>query len=320
MPHRYRRLRTSPTIRGFVRETFLTPYDLLQPFFIIDGSHKKDAVSSMPGVYRFSPDELLKEVENLTRLNGKGGIFFGVSGHKDNSGKYAYASDNPVVKAVKLVKKYFPDFLIITDVCLCGYMRHGHCGIVKDKKIDNDKTLPVLCRMALAHAAAGADMVAPSDMMDFRVQAIRQALNKEHFEDVSILSYAVKYASSFYGPFRDAANSAAAFGDRKTYQMDPFNSREALKEARRDVTEGADMIMVKPALAYLDIIALLRREFLVPVVAYNVSGEYSMVKAAALKGWIDERPVVLETLGAIKRAGADIIISYHAKDALKWIQ
>ena len=222
--------------------------------------------------------------------------------------------------AIKAVKKYFPDFLIVTDVCLCAYMSHGHCGIVEDQKINNDKTLPVLAKMALAHAQAGADMVAPSDMMDFRVAAIRQALNKEHFEDVGILSYAVKYASAYYGPFRDAAHSAPGFGDRKTYQMDPANSREALKEARRDIEEGADMVMVKPVLAYLDIVSILRRELNVPIVGYNVSGEYSMVKAAAQNGWVDEKSIVLETLTSIKRAGADIIISYHAQDALKWLQ
>jgi len=319
MPHRYRRLRATSTIRHFVRETRVTPYDLWQPFFIIEGKNKKEAIASMPGIYRFSSDVLLKNIESYRRCGGRGGLFFGVSRHKDASGQYAYASNNPVLKAIKAVKKSFPDFLIVTDVCLCAYMSHGHCGIVENQKINNDKTLGPLARMALAHAAAGADMVAPSGMMDFQVMAIRQALNKEHFEDVGILSYAVKYASDFYGPFREAAHSGTKFGDRKTYQMDPANSREALKEGRRDVEEGADMIMVKPALAYLDIVAMLRRELTVPLVAYNVSGEYSMVKAAAQKGWVDEKAVVLETLTAIKRAGADIIISYHAQDALKWI-
>ena len=319
MPHRYRRLRATSTIRHFVRETHVTAYDLLQPFFIIEGKNKKEAIVAMPGIYRLSSDVLLKNIESFRRCGGRGGIFFGVSRHKDASGQYAYASNNPVVKAIKAVKKSFPDFLIVTDVCLCAYMSHGHCGIVENQKINNDKTLTLLARMALAHAAAGADMVAPSGMMDFQVMAIRQALNKEHFEDVGILSYAVKYASDFYGPFREAAHSGAKFGDRKTYQMDPANSREALKEARRDVKEGADMIMVKPALAYLDIVAMLRRELTAPIVAYNVSGEYSMVKAAAQKGWVDEKSIVLETLTAIKRAGADIIISYHAQDALKWI-
>jgi len=319
MPHRYRRLRTNATIRSFVRETCLTPYDLLQPFFVVGGKQKKEEITSMPGISRFSVDLLLKEIESYIRMGGRGGVLFGVSDQKDNTGKYAYASTSPVISAVKAVKKHFPDFLVVTDVCLCAYMSHGHCGIVEDKKIDNDKSLPILAKMALAHAAAGADIVAPSDMMDFRVNAIRQTLNKEHFEDVGILSYAVKYSSAYYGPFRDAAHSAPGFGDRKTYQMDPANSREALKEALRDVDEGADMVMVKPVLAYLDIVATLRQKLNVPIVGYNVSGEYSMVKAAAHNGWVDEKSIVLETLTSIKRAGADIIISYHAKDALKWL-
>ena len=319
MPHRYRRLRATPTIRDFVRETNLNADYLLQPFFVIDGKNKKEAISSMPGIFRFSVDLLLKDIEAYTRLGGRGGIFFSVSHHKDNTGKYAHASNSPVVMAIKAIKKYFPDFLIVTDVCLCAYMSHGHCGIVEGPKINNDKTLPILAKMALAHAQAGADIVAPSDMMDFRVAAIRQALNKEHFDDVGILSYSVKYSSAFYGPFRDAAHSAPGFGDRRTYQMDPANSREAIKEARQDVEEGADMVMVKPVLAYLDIVTTLRRELNVPIVGYNVSGEYSCVKAASLNGWVDEKSIVLETLTSIKRAGADIIISYHAQDALKWM-
>jgi porphobilinogen synthase len=320
MPHRYRRLRASCAIRNFVRETNLTAHDLLQPFFVLEGKNKKEAIPSMPGIFRFSVDSLLKNIEAYIRLGGRGGVFFGVSHHKDNSGKYAYASSNPVVAAIKAVKKYFPDFLIVTDVCLCAYTSHGHCGIVEDKKINNDKTLPILCKMALAHAQAGADIVAPSDMMDFRVAAIRQALNQAHLQDVGILSYAVKYASAYYGPFRDAAHCAPKFGDRKTYQMDPANSREALKEARQDIEEGADMVMVKPVLAYLDIVSTLRRELTVPIVGFNVSGEYSMVKAASQNGWVDEKSIVLETLTSIKRAGADIIISYHAQDALKWLR
>jgi porphobilinogen synthase len=320
MPHRYRRLRLTGTIRNFVRETNLTAFDLLQPYFVISGRNKKEDIASMPGISRWSVDLLLKEIEGFMRSGGRGGVFFGVSGSKDKSGKFAYAAGNPVIAAVKAVKKHFPDFLVVTDVCLCAYMDHGHCGIVEGHKVSNDKTLPVLSKMALAHAQAGADMVAPSDMMDFRVLAIRQALNGGHFEDVGILSYAVKYSSAYYGPFREAAHSAPGFSDRKTYQMDPANSREALKEALRDVEEGADMVMVKPALAYLDIMSLLRRNLNVPIVGYNVSGEYSMVKAASQNGWIDERLVVLETLLSIKRAGADIIISYHAQDALKWIR
>jgi porphobilinogen synthase len=320
MPHRYRRLRTSPTIRNFVRETNLTAYDLLQPFFVIKGKNKKETIPSMPGIFRFSVDLLLKDIETYVRLGGRGGIFFGVSHHKDNSGKYAYAPSSSVVAAIKAVKKHFPDFLVVTDVCLCAYMSHGQCGVCSvNGDVDNDRTLPILAKMAVSHAQAGADMVAPSDMMDFRVATIRQALNKEHFQDVGILSYAVKYASAYYGPFREAAHCAPQFGDRKTYQMDPANSREALKEARRDVEEGADMVMVKPVLAYLDIVSTLRRELTVPIVGFNVSGEYSMIKAASQNGWVDEKSIVLETLTSIKRAGADIIISYHAQDALKWL-
>ena len=320
MPHRYRRLRATSTIRNFVRETNLTAYDLLQPFFVINGKNKKEAIASMPGIHRFSVDLLLKEIASYIRIGGRGGVFFGVSAHKDNTGKYAYAPSSAVIVAIKAVKKNFPDFLIVSDVCLCAYMSHGHCGIVEGNKISNDKTLPLLAKMALAHAEAGADIVAPSDMMDFRVAAIRQALNKEDFQDVGILSYAVKYSSAYYGPFRDAAHSAPGFGDRKTYQMDPANSREALKEATQDIVEGADMVMVKPVLAYLDIVSMLRADLNVPIVGYNVSGEYSMVKAAAQNGWVDEKAIVLETLTSIKRAGADIIISYHAKDALQWIK
>jgi len=320
MPHRYRRLRAASTIRNFVRETNLTAYDLLQPYFVIAGKNKKEAITSMPGISRFSVDLLLKEIQAYSRLGGRGAVLFGVSDQKDSTGKYAYASNNPVINAIKAIKKHFPDFLIVTDVCLCAYMSHGHCGIVENKKINNDKTLPILAKMALSHAQAGADIVAPSDMMDFRVAAIRQILNKENFEDVAILSYAVKYSSAYYGPFRDAAHSAPGFGDRKTYQMDPANSREALKEALQDVKEGADMIMVKPVLAYLDIVSTLRQKLNVPIVGYNVSGEYAMVKAAAQNGWVDEKAIVLETLTSIKRAGADIIISYHAGDALKWLQ
>jgi len=319
MPHRYRRLRTTAVIRNSVRETNLTPHDLLQPFFVIEGKNKKEAIPSMPGIFRFSVDLLLKEIEAYIRLGGLGGVFFGISGQKDNTGKYAYTAKSPVVRAINAVKLNFPDFLIVTDVCLCAYMSHGHCGIVEDQKISNDKTLPVLAKMAIAHAQAGADIVAPSDMMDFRVAAIREALNHENFEDVGILSYAVKYSSAYYGPFRDAAHSAPGFGDRKSYQMDPGNSREALKEALRDIDEGADMVMVKPVLAYLDIVSNLRRQINVPIVGYNVSGEYSCIKAAAQNGWVDEKAIVLETLTSIKRAGADIIISYHAQDALKWL-
>ena len=320
MTNRCRRLRPSQTLRNFVRETHLSAHDLIQPFFVISGKNKKESIASMPGIHRFSVDLLLKEIESFVRLGGRGGILFGLSADKDASGKYAYSPKAIVPHAIQAIKKNFPEFLVVTDVCLCAYMSHGHCGIVHKGKIDNDATLPLLAQMAIAHAQAGADLVAPSDMMDFRVKAIREALDKKGFTDTGILSYAVKYASAYYGPFREAAASPPQFGDRRTYQMDPGNSREALKEARQDIAEGADMLMVKPALAYLDIVALLRRKLTVPVVAYNVSGEYSMVKAAAQKNWIDEKAIVLETLLSMKRAGADIIISYHAQDALQWIK
>ncbi len=320
MTKRFRRLRTSQTLRDFVQETRLTAHDLWQPFFVLEGKGKQEAIASMPGIKRFSVDLLLKEIEGYMRLGGRAGVFFGVSTHKDPLAKSAYDPKGVVPQAIKTIKRRFPEFLVITDVCLCAYTSHGHCGILQGESVNNDKTLPVLAKMALCHAEAGADLVAPSDMMDFRVGYIRQALDAQGFEDAGILSYAVKYASAFYGPFREAAHSAVQGGDRKTYQINPANSREALKEARQDVEEGADMVMVKPALAYLDIVSQLRRELTVPVVAYNVSGEYAMVKAASQRGWLNEHDVVLESLLCMKRAGADIIISYHAKDVLKWFK
>ncbi len=315
---RYLNLRTEK-IRTFVQENHLTQNDLLQPFFVLEGKNKEESIVSMPGIKRFSVDLLLKEIDSYIRLGGKGGVFFGINSHKDPLAKNSYNPNGPIPSAIKSIKKHFPEFLLVSDVCLCAYTDHGHCGILTKDKIDNDKTLPILAKMALCHAEAGADIVAPSDMMDFRVAYIREALDKAGFSGISILSYAVKYASSFYGPFREAANSSVKLGNRKTYQMDPANSREALKEALEDIQEGADMLMVKPALAYLDIINLIRRNCSVPLVAYNVSGEYAMVKAAAQKGWINEKDVVLESLLSMKRAGADIIISYHAKDVLKWL-
>ncbi len=316
---RFRRLR-KPHIRNFVQEYRLTSHDLWQPFFVLEGKGKKEDILSMPGIKRFSVDLLLKEIENYIHLGGKAGLLFGLTSHKDLLAKNSYDPKGAVPMAIKAIKKYFPNFLVITDVCLCAYTTHGHCGVVQGENIDNDKTLPILAKMAICHAQAGSDWVAPSDMMDFRVSYLRQALNNEDFKEVGILSYAVKYASAFYGPFREAAHSGASFGDRKTYQMNPANSREALKEARQDVEEGADMIMVKPALAYLDIVHRLRQELTVPIAAYNVSGEYAMVKAASQHGWLNEQEVVLESLLSMKRAGADIIISYHAKDALKWLK
>ncbi|MFA5060324.1 MAG: porphobilinogen synthase [Candidatus Omnitrophota bacterium] len=306
-------------MRRLFRETRISSEELIQPFFVVDGSSKKEAIASMPGIYRHSTDNLLRSIEQYQKLGGHAGLFFGVGSKKDANATSAYSPAGIVQKAVKAVKKNFPGFLVITDVCLCGYTNHGHCGIVRDNYVDNDETIKILGKAAVSHAAAGADIVAPSDMMDLRVKQIREDLDANGFQDTAIMSYAVKYASSFYGPFRDAAESTPHFGDRKSYQMDPANSREALKEAKQDIKEGADVIMVKPALAYLDIIASLKSQFNVPIAAYSVSGEYSMIKAAAAKNWINERDVVLESLTAIKRAGAGVIISYHAADILKWL-
>ena len=318
--NRFRRLRHSEAMRKLVKETVISKNQLIQPFFIVDGKNKKQSIGAMPGIYRYSSDYLLKALEKYQKAGGRAGLFFGIPDKKDNLGSQAYASSGIVQKTVKLIKKEFPEFLVITDICLCAYTDHGHCGIIQNNYVDNDETISLLGKIAVSHAQAGADIVAPSDMMDFRVKKIREDLDKNKFLNVGIMSYAVKYSSAFYGPFRDAAHSAPKFGDRKTYQMDYANSREALKEARQDVEEGADFIMVKPALAYLDIISVLRRELTSPIVAYSVSGEYSMVKAAAEKKWINEKEIVLESLTAIKRAGADIIITYHAEDALKWIE
>ncbi len=319
MNNRYRRLRKSEAIRRLVRETELNKRDLIQPFFVIDGKNKEQQIAAMPGISRFSVDRLLQEVEGYIKLGGESGLLFGVSDKKDLKGVAAHSDEGIIAKAIRAVKKNFPEFIVITDVCLCAYLTHGHCGILKGRHVDNDATLPVLGKMALSHARAGADLVAPSDMMDFRVQHIREVLDQNHYENIGILSYAVKYASAFYGPFREAAQSAPEFGDRKTYQMDYANSREALKEARQDVWEGADIVMVKPAVAYLDVVSLLRNNLSVPIAAFHVSGEYSMIKAAAQKKWIDEQKVVLETLTSIKRAGADIILTYYAKEALRWL-
>ncbi|HBR14273.1 MAG TPA: porphobilinogen synthase [Candidatus Omnitrophica bacterium] len=316
---RFRRLRKTDAMRQLVRETILTPNDVIQPFFVVEGKNKKGMIASMPGIFRHSTDLLLKAIEEYINVGGKAGLFFGIPERKDNLGSQAYASRGVVQNAVKAIKKAFPEFLVITDICLCGYMDHGHCGVIEDQVVDNEKTLALLGKIAVSHAEAGSDIVAPSDMMDFRVRHIREGLDKNGFLDVGILSYAVKYSSSFYGPFREAADSSPQFGDRKTYQMDYANQREALKEARQDVMEGADMIMVKPALAYLDVIALLRKELTTPLAAYSVSGEYSMIKAAAAKNWINEKDVVLESLTAMKRAGADIIITYYAREVLQWI-
>jgi len=316
---RFRRLRNSPNVRRLVRETRLLKDDFVQPFFVTEGKNRKEPIPSMPGIYRYSTDHLLKALERYQKVGGYAGLFFGLPSKKDFKGSESYAKEGAIQKAIRAIKKHFPDFVVITDVCMCSYTTHGHCGIVKNGYVDNDVTLATLGKIAVSHAEAGADIVAPSDMMDFRVARIREDLDKNGFINTVILSYAVKYASSFYGPFRDAADSTPHFGDRKSYQMDPANAREALKEARKDIEEGADLIMVKPALAYLDIISMLKKELSVPIVAYSVSGEYSMIEAAAAKNWIHKKDIVLESMTAIKRAGAGIIISYHAEEILKWL-
>lgn len=312
---RPRRLRRTPAIRDMVRETALSVKDFIAPLFVKYGQGEKEPISTMPGQYHFSIDTIVKEAEELWALGIPSVILFGLPDKKDAEGSRSWAEDGIVQQAVSAIKDRLPEMVVITDVCLCEYTDHGHCGVIKDGKVDNDATLELLARQAITHAKAGADFVAPSDMMDGRVAAIRNALDTENFQDIGILSYAVKYASAFYGPFREAADSAPQFGDRSGYQMDPANAIEALKEAELDMEEGADIIMVKPAMPYLDIVRRVRELSLVPVAAYNVSGEYAMVKAAGMKGWIDEKKVMMEMLTSIKRAGADLILTYFAKEA-----
>ena len=312
LPIRPRRLRHTAAMRRMVREINLTPADFMYPIFVVHGENVRNPIASMPGISQLSVDEAVIEA-------GKAVILFGIPEEKDPIGLENFAADGIVQEAPRAIKQAYPDLLVATDVCLCEYTSHGHCGIVRGEEILNDDTLEILQRVALSHARAGADIVAPSGMMDGMVLAIRQILDEHDFINLPILSYAVKYASSYYGPFRDAADGAPKFGDRKTHQMDYGNIHEAMREVELDLTEGADMIMVKPALAYLDIIRQTREMCDVPVAAYNVSGEYAMVKAAAEKGWLDEKSVVLETLTAIKRAGADIILTYHALDAARWL-
>ncbi|MCS5696383.1 MULTISPECIES: porphobilinogen synthase [Desulfofundulus] len=317
---RPRRLRLKENIRRLVRETRLTTDDLIYPLFVTHGREMRTPVEAMPGVYNLSPDLIIEEVARVAELNIPGIIIFGIPRVKDESASEAYDDEGIVQQVVRLIKKEFPELIVITDVCLCEYTSHGHCGIVEQERILNDPTLELLARTALSHARAGADMVAPSDMMDGRVAAIRRALDEAGYQDVAIMSYAAKYASAYYGPFREAVNSAPRFGDRRSYQMDPANAREAMREIALDIEEGADIIMIKPALAYLDIVRRVRDTFNCPVAVYNVSGEYAMVKAAAMRGWIDERRVVLETLTGMKRAGADMIITYHALDVARWLR
>jgi porphobilinogen synthase len=317
---RPRRLRRTDALRRLVRETHLRPEDFIYPMFVVPGKGVRQAVPSMPGVFRCSVDQLIKEAREAYEVGVPGVLLFGLPEKKDETGSEAASPKGAVQQAVRALKKQVPELLVITDVCLCGYTSHGHCGLIHQGEVDNDATLELLAQVALSHAEAGADLVAPSDMMDGRVGAIREALDERGFEMVAILSYAVKYASSFYGPFRDAAESAPAFGDRRVYQMDPANVREALKEAVLDVEEGADILMVKPALPYLDVIAQLAGEFDQPIAAYQVSGEYAMLKAAAEKGWLNEEAVMLESLTAIKRAGADMILTYFAKQAARLLR
>lgn len=315
---RLRRLRRTEALRTLVRETQVNTGDLIYPFFVIEGSRVKQEITAMPGIYRYSTDLLPKEVEEVAELGIPAIILFGIPENKDEIGSSAYHPEGVVQQAIRIIKKTTPELLVVTDVCLCEYTSHGHCGIVVNGYVDNDKTLELLAKTALSHAEAGADIVAPSDMMDGRVKAIRQALDENEFNNIPILAYAAKYASTFYSPFREATDCTPQFGDRRSYQMDPANWREALREVEQDIAEGADIVMVKPALPYLDVIRKVRDTFNHPLGAYNVSGEYAMVKAAVQQGWLDERRTVLEILTGIKRAGADIIITYHAKDVARW--
>lgn len=317
---RPRRLRTNAAMRRFVRETDLLPRDFVYPLFATNGEKIKNPIASMPGVYQMSVDNILREGEECLKLGIPAVILFGIPAYKDEKGSSAFDPEEAVQKATSALKQEFPELLVMTDVCLCEYTSHGHCGLIADGDVQNDPTLNLLARTALSHARAGADIVAPSDMMDGRVAAIRSALDEHGFSHVPVMSYAVKYASAFYGPFRDAAGSTPQFGDRRSYQMDPANIREALKEVEQDLAEGADMLMVKPALSYLDVIRAVKDVTNVPLAAYNVSGEYAMIKAAAQNGWIDEKRVVLEMLLSMKRAGADMILTYFAKDAAAWLK
>jgi porphobilinogen synthase len=314
---RMRRLRTSPSMRRLVRETTVSVDDLVYPLFVREGEGLKEPIKSMTGCYHFSPDTIADEAAEVASLGIPAVLLFGLPGRKDETGSEAWAENGVVQRAIRQIKKTVPELLVVTDVCLCEFTSHGHCGVIRDDKVDNDVTCELLAKMALSHAQAGADIVAPSDMMDGRVRYIREALEENGFEDVAIMSYAAKYASAFYGPFRDAAESAPAFGDRKSYQMDPPNADEAMAEIALDIEEGADIVMVKPALAYLDIIYRARQRFDCPVAAYNVSGEYMMVNTAVADGLVDKEAIMMEITTAIKRAGANIVITYFAKELSK---
>lgn len=316
---RHRRLRSSAAIRSIVRETNLQLEDFIYPLFVVEGESVKKEVPSMPGVYQLSLDQLEGEMGEITKLGIQGVLLFGVPNEKDEEGTGAFILDGIVQQAIRMIKKMYPELLVIADTCLCEYTSHGHCGVIEHQDVHNDRSLPLLAQTAISQAQAGADIIAPSNMMDGFVITIRDALDEAGYEHIPIMAYTVKYASSFYGPFRDAADSTPQFGDRKTYQMDPANRLEALREAESDVQEGADFLIVKPALSYLDVIRDVKNHVNAPIVAYNVSGEYAMVKAAAQNGWINEKELVLEKLTAMKRAGAQLIITYFAKDVARWL-
>ncbi|MGN1206068.1 MAG: porphobilinogen synthase [Eubacterium sp.] len=317
---RLRRLRNNDAVRNLVRETSVSVNDLVYPVFIKEGNDEKIPVDSMPGIYQYTIDRFPEELKRIQNAGVSAILIFGIPEHKDECGSEAYAEDGITQRAIRKIKEWAPDLLVIADVCLCEYTSHGHCGLVHEGKILNDETLPFLAKMAVSLAKAGADMIAPSDMMDGHIKVLRESLDANGFTDTIIMGYSAKFASGYYSPFRDAAHSAPSFGDRRTYQMDPANGREALRECEADIEEGADIIMVKPALAYLDIVRQARERTGLPLAVYNVSGEYSMVKAAAQNGWIDEKRIVMENMIAMKRAGAGIIITYHALDVAKWLE
>lgn len=317
---RTRRLRRTEALRSMVREEHVRIDELIYPVFVIAGENICNPVESMPGIYQYSLDRIGEELDRVVEAGIKAVLVFGIPDHKDEMGSGAYDEHGIVQEAIRLMKKEYPDLLVIADVCLCEYTSHGHCGLIRDGEILNDETLPLLAKAAVTYAQAGADIIAPSDMMDKRVAAIREALDENGFINIPILSYSAKFASGYYGPFRDAAHSAPGFGDRKTYQMDPANGQEALREVEEDILEGADMIIAKPALAYMDVMKEISLNYNIPIVAYNVSGEYAMVKAAAENGWIDEKKIVMENMVGFKRAGAKMIITYHALDVAHWIK
>jgi len=317
---RTRRLRSSEALRSMVRESHLRVDELIYPIFVMEGTGIRNPIPSMPGICQYSLDTVDEELGRVARAGIPAVLLFGIPEHKDEVGSGAYDEHGIVQEAIRMIKKNYPKLLVIADVCLCEYTSHGHCGLVKDGVILNDETLPLLAKAAVSYALAGADIVAPSDMMDKRVEAIREALDQEGLTGTPIMSYSAKFASAYYGPFRDAAHSAPGFGDRRTYQMDPANGQEALREVEEDILEGADMIIAKPAMAYMDIIKEITLNYNIPIIAYNVSGEYAMVKAAAANGWIDEKRIVMENLVGMKRAGAKMIITYHALDAARWIK